>query len=227
MQNLSLWQQSLLSSWGEVWSSTLILLPVVIGAVVIFAIGVVISFWTKRLIQQVLKAAGVSKFAQTSGVNDYLKKADLKIKLVDLIATFFEWLIILVFFLAAVDILGLTALSQILSEILSYVPNVLAASFILAAGYFLANIIAAFVRGALVSVDKKAAKTIGQISKWIIVVIAVFTSLSQLKIANEIISILMQGLTYTVVLAVGLSVGLGSKDFVAKLLDDWYKKRQK
>jgi len=147
--------------------------------------------------------------------------------LVDLLGTVFEWIIILVFFLAVVDILGLSVVSTVLAQVLGYVPNVLASALIFAAGYIVAGFVDGLVRGALASVDHDAAKPVGRLARWVIIVVAAFAAIDQLQIARNFIATFFQGLTYTIVLVVGLSVGLGAKDLVAKILNDWYEKIRK
>lgn len=176
---------------------------------------------------QFLKLIKFDTLSKTSGIDKYLVKADIKFDLGELIATIFEWIVILVFFLAVVDILGLNVVSQVLTQVLGYIPNVLAAALIFAAGYMVAGLVDGLVRGALTSVDHDIAKPLGRLARWVILVIAIFAAIDQLKIAQGLIATFFQGLTYTVVLVVGLSVGLGAKDLIARILNDWYDKISK
>ena len=227
MNGVSIWQSALITSWGEVWSSVLSILPRILGAIVVFSIGLVLAFWVKRLVTEVLKFVKLEKLAKTAGIDEYLTKADIKLNPVDLLATLVEWMIILVFFLAVVDILGLSVVSTVLTRVLGYIPNVVAAALIFAAGYIVAGLVDGLVRGALVSVDHDAAKPVGKLAKWLILVVAAFAAIDQLQIARNLIATFFQGLTYTIVLVVGLSVGLGAKDLVSRVLTDWYEKISK
>ena len=227
MQELSSWQAALIASWGQVWSSFLGLLPSIIGAIVVFAVGLILAFWAKRLVVELAKLVRLDKLSKSAGIDSYLSKADIKLSFTDLLGTIVEWLVILVFFLAVVEILGLTAVSLVLTRVLGYIPNVLAAALIFAAGYIVAGLAGTVVRGALSSVDHDIAKPIGRLSRWVVLLVAFFAAVDQLQIARGLISTFFQGLTYTIVLVVGLSVGLGAKDLVARLLNDWYEKIHK
>ena len=227
MNSLSTWQGALLASWSEVLASFLGILPSIIGAIVVFAIGLILAFWAKRLVVEVLRLAQLEKLTQSTGVDKYLSKADIKMTLVELIGTVVEWLVILVFFLAVVEILGLSVVSQVLFAVLGFIPNLLAAVLIFAAGYMVAGLADGLARGALASVDHEVAKPLGRLARWVILLIALFAAIDQLQIAQGLIATFFQGLTYTVVLVVGLSVGLGAKDVVGKVLDSWYKKISK
>ncbi len=227
MNGVSIWQSALIASWGEVWSSVLSIFPRILGAIVVFSIGLVLAFWVKRLVTEVLKLVKLEKLAKTVGIDEYLTKADIKLNPVDLLATLVEWMIILVFFLAVVDILGLSVVSTVLTRVLGYIPNVVAAALIFAAGYIVAGLVDGLVRGALASVDHDVAKPVGKLAKWLILVVAAFAAIDQLQIARNLIATFFQGLTYTIVLVVGLSVGLGAKDLVSRVLTDWYEKIRK
>lgn len=222
MNTVASWQDALIESWVQVWNSFLSILPTIIGAIIIFAIGLVIAYWAKRIVVELLRAAKLERFSKQAGIDKYLEKAEFRFDLIGLIGLFVEWLIILVFFMAVVDVLGLQVVSQVLTDVLGYIPNIVAAALIFAAGYFVAGLVESIVRGALASVDHKAAETIGNLSRWLLLIVAFFAAVDQLQIAQTFIAVFFQGLTYTVVLAVGLSVGLGAKDLVSRVLNDWY-----
>jgi hypothetical protein len=197
------------------------------GAIVVFAIGLILAYWAKRLIVEVLRIAQVERLSKSAGVESYLQKADIRMSFIELLGTLVEWIVILVFFIAVVEILGLSIVSQVLFNVLAYIPNVIAAMLIFAAGYIVGGLVDGLVRGALASIDHDVAKPLGRLARWLIIVVAFFAAIDQLQIARGLIATFFQGLTYTVVLVVGLSVGLGAKDLVSKVLSDWYEKIRK
>lgn len=227
LNTLSSWQAALLASWAEVWSSFLMVLPAIVGAIVVFAIGLILAYWVKRLLIQGLRLVKLEAVSSKLGIDQYLSKADIRFTFIELIGTVAEWIIILVFFLAVVDVLGLNAVSGVLAGVLGYLPNVVAAALIFAAGYIIANLAGGLVRGALVSVDHDLARPVGKLARWVIILVTFFAAVDQLQVARGLIQTFFQGMTYTVVLIVGLSVGLGAKDLVAKILNDWYEKVRK
>lgn len=227
MNSLSIWQAALINSWEGVWSSVFGVLPTILGAIIVFAIGLIIAYWVKRGVIELLKVLRLESVTKSAGIDDYLSRAEIKLNFVDLIGTIFEWIIVLVFFLAVVDILGLSAVSTVVLSVLAYIPRILGASLIMGAGYVVAKIVDGLVRGALISIDKEVAKPLGKLSRWVILLIAAFAAIDQLQVARGLTTVFFQGITYTVVLVVGLSVGLGAKDLVSKALTDWYEKLKK
>lgn len=222
MSSLANWQSAILVSWTEVWTSFLGILPSILGAIVVFAIGLILAFWAKRLVVEALKLVRFEKLTKSAGVDRYLDKADIKLSFVELLGTIVEWIVILIFFLAVVEILGLSVVSQVLLGVLGFIPNLIAAILIFAAGYIVGGLVDGLVRGALASIDHDIAKPLGRTAKWVIILIALFAAIDQLKIARGLVATFFQGLTYTIVLVVGLSVGLGAKDLISKILRDWY-----
>lgn len=227
MQLFQVWQEAILLSWNQVWSSFLGFLPSFVGAILIFVIGILVAAWGRRLIEEILKALKLEDLSRSSGFAEYLKKAEINLTATQLLGAVVKWLLLLVFFIAAAEILGLAIVSTTLTSLLGYVPNVFAAALILGAGAFIANLADGLVRGALASVDHDAARPVGKLARWTVILVAFFAAVDQLKIAPALVETFFQGLTWTLVLVIGLSVGLGSKDVVARLLDDWYKRLHK
>lgn len=227
MNIFSTWQAALLNSWSGVWASVLGTLPTILGAIVVFAIGMIIAYWVKRGVIEILRAVRLESVTKSAGIDSYLARADIKLNFVELVGVIFEWIIILVFFLAVVDILGLSAVSVVVTSVLGYIPNIVGAALIFAAGYVVAKLVDGLVRGALTSIDKEIAKPLGKFARWIILLVTAFAAIEQLQIARGLTAVFFQGITYTVVLVVGLAVGLGAKDLISKILTDWYEKFKK
>lgn len=221
------WQQALLEAWQPIWSSFIGFLPTFFGAVIVFVIGLLVAHWARRLVESILKAVGFQELAKKIGAENFWKKAEIKMTTIQIVGALVKWFIILVFFIAAVDILGLTAVSTVLTVFLGYIPNVISAALIFAVGFFVANLVEGLVKGALATVDHEAAKPVGKLSRWVVLVVAFFAAISELKVAQGLTETFFTGLTWTIVLAVGLAVGLGAKDVVAKMLGDWYDKLKK
>lgn len=227
MTLFQVWQEALLASWTQVSTTLLSFVPSLIGAIVVFAVGVLVSAWGKRLVEELLRAVRLEELSSRSGFTGYLRRADIRLTSVELVGQIVRWTLLLIFFVAAVDILGLRVVSGVLGQVLSYIPNVLAAALILGAGFLIANLVDGLVRSAFATVDHEAARPVGKLARWVVLVVAFFAAVGQLNVAPRLVDTFFQGLTWTFVLAIGLSVGLGAKDLVAQVLNDWYKKISK
>lgn len=227
MTQLQVWQEALLASWAQVSATLLSFIPSLLGAIIVFALGMLISVWGKRLVEELLRAIRLEEVAARSGFTGYLRRADIKMTAIELVGEIVRWVLLLVFFVAAVDILGLRVVSGVLGQVLAYIPNVLASALILGAGFLIANLVDGLVRGAFATIDHEASRLVGKLARWVVLVVAFFAAVGQLNLAPRLVDTFFQGLTWTFVLAIGLSVGLGAKDLVSQVLNDWYKRIHK
>lgn len=227
MDILSIWQESIVTAWTGLFTRVILFLPVFFGAVIVFVIGIYVSDWLFRGTLHLLKLIKFSRLTTEAGLDKFLKKADISVDSAGLIALTVKWFVLLVFFTAATNILGLTAISGVINNLLGLIPKVLTAALIIAVGAFIANVCDGVVRGALTTVDHDQAKNLGQVARWFVLIIAILAGIHELQIAQGLVTIFFQGLTWTITLAVGLGVGLGSKDLIAQILKDWYEKLKK
>jgi hypothetical protein len=223
----SVWQQSLLSAWGDLVTRVILFLPSFFGAIIVFVIGILVANWLSKLTGHVLRLVKFSALTQTAGLDKFLKKADINYDTSGLISLFVKWFVILVFFMATTNILGLTAVASVINNLISYIPNVITAALIIAGGMFVANISEGLVRGALTSIDHSQAKSLSRFARWAILVVAILAGINELKIAQSLVTTFFQGLTWTLTLSVGLAIGLGTKDLIAQILKDWYERLKK
>ena len=216
------WQNALYSVWVSTITSLLNLFPHILGAIVIATIGVVIANWVKALAVKSLQMIRFETLIKDSKFKAFLVKAEITDKVEEVIGGILKWLIVLTFFIAATNILGLTTVSNVLGGVLSYVPNVISAVIVLAIGVLLAGIVEGVVKGALATVDLKTSRLMGKVASYTVVTIAILAAFSELKIASSFINILFIGFVSMLALGFGLAIGLGAKDVIGQILADWY-----
>lgn len=217
------WQNALYSVWMNTLGSVFSLLPNLLGAVLVATLGIVIANWVKQFVLKSLQMMRFETLIKDSKFKAFLVKAEVTDKVEEVIASVLKWLIVLTFFIAATNILGLTTVSNVLGGVLSYVPNIISAVIVMAIGVLLAGIVEGVVKGALASVDLKTSRLMGKVASYTVVTITTLAAFSELKIASEFINILFVGFVSMLALGFGLAIGLGAKDVVGEALSDWYK----
>jgi len=225
MQNFNFvttWQEAIVSVSTNLINSIVLFLPNIIGAIVIVILGFVFGNWLKSLTIRLLNLLQVSSLFSNTKFPKFLKEAGVTTKIENAIGTAIRFLTIFTFFVAAVNVLGLHTVTQVLTSILNYIPNVVAAVLILALGTILAGVVESLVKGSLGVADLKTSRLLGKTSSYIVIVFSILAALSQLKIAQDFVNILFIGLVATLSVSLGLGLGLGSKDVISKILDDWY-----
>ena len=156
-----------------------------------------------------------------------MKKAEIKIRAEEFFGLVVYWLVVIIFSIATLNILGLAAVSQVLTSFLAYVPRVISAVIIFAAGFLLANFVSSVVKGGVAQIDREVSRIAAKFTRYLLVGIAILVAINELGIAQSFINTLLIGFVATLALGFGLSFGLGGKDLVRKLLEDWYKRFKK
>lgn len=224
---ITTWRTALFDAASNLLNSLALFIPNLLGAIILFLVGLLLARWLKTLIVKLLGGLNVSKLFKDTAVDKFLQKAELTTKVEQVLGQTVRFLTILIFFVASVNLLGLNTVTLVLNSILAYLPNVFAAVFIIALGVIIAGVVERLVKGALGTVDVHISRLLAKLSSYIIVIFTVLAALSQLKIASTFVTTLFTGFVAMMALGFGLAIGLGSKDLVKKLLEDWYKNFQK
>jgi peptidoglycan/LPS O-acetylase OafA/YrhL len=134
------------------------------------------------------------------------------------------WLIFVFFLFAAIGALKIPAVTTFMNQVLAYLPNVIVAIVI----FVLAALIAGAVAGAVTKVmgDTPTGKIVATVVPAIVMVIAMFMILNQLKIAEEIVTIAFAATMGALALGLALAFGLGGRPVAQRLLEDAYRKGQ-
>jgi hypothetical protein len=129
------------------------------------------------------------------------------------------WTVMLIGFLIGISAFDVTFTSQLVIRLFAYLPNVLAAVVILAAGSLISRFLARSVLIGAVNMNLQYARLLSAGVKWLVTVLAVTMALEHLGIGGGIIRLAFGILFGGIVLALALAVGLGSKELVSRSLD--------
>jgi Conserved TM helix len=197
-------------------------LPNLIGFLVILVIGYFVAKIIAGMIAKLLHRAGFDRTVTEGQGGQYVSKVTrTPSKLIGRIAF---WAIMLGVLSLAASVLGIAALTAFVGAILAYLPNVIAALLI----FLVAGAIAAGV-GTLVARimgDTPTGKVVATVVPGLVMAIAVFMILNQLKIAPAIVTITYAALIGALALAAALAFGLGGREVAARMLEGAYQKGQ-
>src|SRR4030065_1964033 len=98
-------------------------LPNLFSALVIFIIGLLLAWAVKAVIIRVFKLLKLDKLFSRLGITESLQKIALKDTPKSFLGRIFFWLIVIIFFIIALNALQLPAARQPLERFLLYLPN--------------------------------------------------------------------------------------------------------
>lgn len=190
--------------------------PTILGALLILLVGGVIARTLEQLIIRVLKLITLDKIADQIQLSTILSRGGIRRKLSELIGAVIYWVVILAFVMTALNALNLTVAAELFQQIVSFLPNVIAAVFILIVGVFASAFLATTVRTAASNAGIVQSHLLAQAVQTSVVIFTVVASLQQLKIqfVGEVFLIILSGIT----LGAALAFGLGCKDLAGRWL---------
>ncbi len=210
------WIEALTSSFYNLWLRVAGFLPSLVGALITIVVGIIVAAALEKLVERIVFYLKLDNILKQVGMDSFMQRGNMKLNSGNFLGRIVYWFFILVFFLAASDILGFTALSGFIQGVLSYIPNVIIASLILLAAMVAAKFVKHFVRASVMGVKMHSGKTLGEVAWWGVVVFGFLAALSQLGVAVQIINTLITGLVAMLAIAGGLAFGLGGKDHADK-----------
>jgi hypothetical protein len=194
-------------------------LPSVIVAVVIFALGWGFGSVLGRAVEHLISVLRIDRALHRAGFDTLSERAGVRVSVAGFLGGVTKWSVVVAFTLASAEILGLSQVTQLLRDILVYIPQVIIAAIILVIsmllGDFVSRIVSHSVKATGMNGDMAA-----QMSKWAIIIVGgVFPALTQLRIAQGLVEVLFTGVVFAVSLALGLSFGLGGRDAAARAIE--------
>jgi len=218
------WYTVTIGALQGLWQAFLMFIPALLGAIIVFVIGWFISVGIGKLITEVLKKLTFNRIFEKGGWKSALERADIKVDASGFIGAIVKWVLVIVFMLAAVEILGLSQFAGFLKAVLVYLPNVIVAALIFVVTVILVDIVEKVMRAGVESIKVGYGHMVSSVVKWSIWVFAILAILHQLGIARPFMETLFTGLVAVLVLAFGLSFGLGGKEVAAEILQDFKNK---
>lgn len=208
-------------AWNAFSAKIMAFLPELIGAVIIFVVGLVIAKLIKVAVIKLLRLVRFDNATEKTGVKSFLEKGNILKTPSEILGLLVYWFIMILVLVASLDALGLPIVSDILNDIFLYIPNVVAAIIVLILGILFANLLSAIVRTAASNAGFATAEALSNVALYAVVFFSVSIALIQLGIGEDIVAaafIIAFGAT---ALALALAFGLGGKDVAAEYLKRW------
>ena len=192
-------------------------LPSVIFAFILVLVGLIfaniLGRATRHILADLLK---LDKVMEKSGLGHFLN--DARISVSGFFAGIIRWSIILAFFVAASEVLGLNIFVTFLSQLIDYIPSILSAAIVIIVSVVAADILSRIVGSTSRSLDMNG-NIASAITRYAVFIWGIVTALSQLRIDTSILTIAITGAIFALSLAFGLAFGIGGKETASRMLD--------
>jgi small-conductance mechanosensitive channel len=199
-------------------------IPNLIGFLVILVVGYFLAKIVKAVIARLLDKVGLDDHLHSGQTGEYVERVSPGASPSRLIAGVVFWFIFLFVLSAAIGALQIPAVTAFMNQVLAYLPNVIVAVLI----FVLAGVVAAAVAGLVAKTmgDTPTGKVVATVVPALVMGIAIFMILNQLKVAPEIVQITYTALIGALALGLALAFGLGGREVAAEMLRGAYQKGQ-
>jgi hypothetical protein len=197
-------------------------LPQIFTAVLIVAAAVAIGRFVGQLVTQILQGFGFDRVFTWLGIETSGENADSTPRAPgrqpsELVGVVVMVGILLFSLVAATDVLGLPALTRVVTGLLSLSGQVMAGLVVFAIGLYLANLAAGLLR----SSGSQQGALLAQISRVSILAFSGAMALQQIGVAPGIVNLAFGLLLGAIAVAAALAFGLGGRDVAAEQWRAW------
>jgi Conserved TM helix len=199
-------------------------LPRLIGFLIILLIGYLVAKALQKLVAIALEKAGTDRALRSGASGEYVQRLAPDVSVSDVIGRVVFWFIFLGALSIAISSLGLAVLNDFVADVFNYLPNVIAAILILVLAVPIASGLAKLADRAFGNTP--TGKLMTTAAPALVMGIAVFMVLNQLRIAPDIVTITYAALMGAVALGAALAFGLGGRDVASRMLEEAYRRGQ-
>jgi hypothetical protein len=227
MQNqITEWGAALMTSLAGAMALLFQAIPKLIGFAVILIVGWLIAAGLAKAVTVLLRTFKFNDLSQRAGLADFVHSMGMPMDSTAVVGGVVKWFVRLIALVVAFDALGLPAVSEVLRQVLLWLPNVVVAVVILVIAGLAGNALGRLVRGTAAESGLRNADLLGKVATWLVMGFGVIVAISQLGIATVFVNALFVALVGALALAVGLAFGLGARETAAQIVRDWYARRR-
>jgi small-conductance mechanosensitive channel len=194
-------------------------IPQLIGAIIILIIGYIVARVLKAVVSRLLQTIGFDGWMERGGIKQFLDRAQTRETPATVLGTLVFWLVFIIAITMAADALGIQQVSEVLGQLIAYIPSIIAAILILLLAALLANFLAGIVRGATGS------DLLSNIARYAIIIYAAFAAITELGIAVQLTAPTFLIILGAVALAAAIAFGFGAQGVARDIVEKAYERR--
>ena len=214
----SVWIGALVGALATGLSRVVAAIPSLLGAIVILLIGWGIGKLIQALVTRGLRAVHFDNLTEHAGINHALKRADIKADASGILGIVAYWFVFLIAINAAVSVLGIPALSALMSAVILYLPRVFAALLVIVIGAWASSFLARLTRASADTAGISYANVLGGIVQGAVLFFTFAIALDMLGLAFPFLTTAFAVILGGLALAAAIAFGLGGREYASDIL---------
>ena len=226
VQSVRDWGDAFMTSLTSALALFLTAIPRILGFAIILLVGWFLASLLAKGVAAVLRTIKFNDLAQRSGFSGFVHNMGVETDSSGVIANVAKWFVRLIALVVAFDALGLPAVSDVLRQLLLWLPNLVVALVVLVIGGLAAKALGNLVRGATAEAGFTNPDLLANVARSAVIAFAIVVAVNQIGIASTLVNMLFMGFVGALALAAGLAFGLGGREVAGRMLESWYAQGQ-
>ena len=194
--------------------------PRFVVALLLLFVGYLVARWLERGTDRLLRRIRFHRLLERGGVMDVVGRSGSHMNPTRVVGHLVFWTVMFAFLIVAANAAGFDSLATVFSELVSYVPSVIAAIVIIIVGIVLGAFVGGLIMASAGAI--RGGPTLARVGRGGVIVLAVFMALQELGVATEIVTTAFAILFGAVALAMALAFGLGNRELAGEVTRHWY-----
>ncbi len=226
-QPITDWGTAVMTALAGALAMFMAAIPRIIGFLVILIVGWYLASAIAAAVGGFLRLVRFEDLAQRSGLSGFVRNMGVQRDATWVVAQATKWFLRLIVLLVAFDVLGLPAVSQVLGDLLLWLPNLVVALVVLVIAGLIATAAYSLVRGATAQAGFADPELWGNLARVAVWGFGIIVAVNQIGIAATLVNTLFIAIVGALALAIGLAFGLGGRETAARIVQDWYETGRK
>ena len=200
---------------NDAWEAIIEFTPKLVGALLILFIGWLVARVLRRFFEEVFRRVGLDRLLERAGMGETLTAAGYTVS--GLLAMLVYWIAILITLLLASETLDIGGLSELIRDLIAYLPLVFVAAVVILVAGAVAAVVADLVRP---WAEREGVSWLTPVARWSIIGFGFLAAFNTLNLAEEIVNALFFALVATLGGIMVVAFGVGG----IKSAEGWWKK---
>ncbi len=214
--------QPVIDSLTKIVTDILGFIPHFVNGLIILIVGYLISAGIRWLVRFILQRVHLQELADRAGIVTAMRGLGIRAPLPEIIAQILFFFLFLSFATAAVRLMELLAVADLLESLLLFIPKAISAAILILFGSMLARFLGNTLTAVADSVNITYSTALGRIVEYAIVAFVMVLAISTLGVDTTILTSSLTIIIASAGLAIALTFGLGSRESARNVIAGFY-----
>jgi len=207
--------------WENFTAGLTVFLPRLIAMLTIVVAGAIAAWLLAWITRTILRAIRFDAFTDRMGGGELLRRAGMPSA--DKVAgSLVYWLVFIGFILSGLQSLGVSGMETAMADFLHYLPRLMVAVVIVAAGFALATFAWRATLLASVNASVQWARPLAELVRFLILALVVAMALEQLTVAQTVVLTAFAITFGAIMVGVAIAIGVGGATVVRRMLEQHF-----